>query len=1301
MRSDDTELAVRNYWLEFGATTKVEAPLFAGSSLHNVPATGEMTVECVVKIDRDEAQADEWAAIVEKGNIITAGWWIAVNTDNYLEFRVNLDGGAALSTAAAEIPDYDLWYHIVGYYNNTTKLARLAINGSWEASGTGAGSPPDDSVPVESMSASSLCSGMAWLAVFDTDIYNGAAGIDFTPIQSPPRNGDTGLVECWVFGHDDVHVRPVAEVGNAAEVTGKDFRQGWYDDPLHDMTDLRDAVGDPIYDVIIEQYSPSYTTHTGTPAVATNGNSDTIVCDDTLVHVWSKESIFDADRIYVSTLADEQYADQTWSATTWLAAPGIGFPPTDPTITVATNNTDTVRIFFWDNTNLKYFENTAKGVGDTASWGAAQTIVAKADVKLLAATDLLRLHYATLTGSNNVRLACLEYEGAAWVDTSSGTYWHEVPDSFDAVAGPARDMGAQTTNDILVFSTTVPPTIGRKLSGLTTIIEVTPVEAIVLIRYQNKHWSDHYVLDQIDDPATLPSRTGVRISRSNDWCILTYTRITGTSYYETTRTAMTRSWDGLRWEHPYLITNYPYGVALRQNLYDYIVTTGGTMRSPACNYFGEAGTHLDLTPRMLQIQQSITDITQLNCVVANPEQVLSSSLLFEDVQLQAKLGLGYWVSDGALSEGLGVQTGVFDIDVVAERLTMPVDQIQIAAAGELGRMTRIRADEPQEWDGQRMGADDFNDPDATDYGGLRHTALLTGTFETPVGDYLETTDDDTECVAFSTYMPDAWNGSIQSGIYITDGAGASEYVGVVFRAYDENNLYAVWYDVFDDKLRLIDRRNGVDSTLWTLPGTMSWSSATWYYLKVIFRYDYVQIYTSTDGQTFTHLQSQELGGATTVFNWTNYAAKSVPCMSGRTGYISYCETNQGARWKESFVNDHRQNYSLEDSIRLCATYAGVHKFDYEKDVDEEFDGGLGDWSLDADAVWTDTDEVLWCTAGAAAIFYQGRYTEVDIPPGFIASFDFVSGTEAGFFFRGKDGASDCICAWWKAATCGFSTIDAARAGTIITSMPYGVSTGSRLQVAAKWKLDSADESRKWLLMSLYVDGVLYVSASLNVGGTAFDWDGDWVGFGTWSGLTAKWDNLEIQQLHRIVDYTSIDPDENPVAGMSRAVGTTRLRISDSWDGTMRVRQSTNISGGWTIPDSRVQVYQSRYDKQRTANHVRMIGAVHSVDVIAEAVDCEANMHRFVQIDDPNIWSEDECRAEAWMQIWDAQEGEQTGALQMPMQPLAEGYDLVYYDSNFWRTVGVKHNLSRRQRGAARPTSVLDLRDYISRRRILT
>lgn len=642
---------------------------------------------------------------------------------------------------------------------------------------------------------------------------------------------------------------------------------------------VRDATGDQAFQLTLEKYSLSLSSHDSDGHGSAIENFDAIVCNDVLVRAYRSA----ADTITIQTLATEDASDQSWSTVTTLSATGID---EDVPLSLAVGG-DTVRVFYYDETNtqIEYFESTDKGT----SWGASVLVEIVSGVLFLAASATTRVHYVTLTSDNNRRLHVAVQSGA-WSSTDSEIYWQAEIDSFDAVVGNQADDGASATNDIIVFATDFPHMIGVKVKNTELVYTVTQVQGIATIRYQNGRWSDHYEFDVVDEAPAFPSRYDIKLSTYGDLLFMTYYRKDGTSTYSHTAIGLSRSKSGIYWELPYLLQAVIDGptILLKRGDHAYLLNSKTTYRSLSCGYTGDAQVTQDLTDYAMDVSTRSADIQEIQVTLANPQQALdNTSPLGDDCALQLKLELGYHI-DGT---DRTAQTLLADVETLGGDEKIPWDHIVLKGRDLLGRMQTVRADQIHEWDSQEIGGDNFEASDDTEYSGTRHTAPQEGSFKA-IDNELIAVANEAPVIAFNTFCFDPQNGSAQAAIKIA-ATDSDDYAGLVFRAYDRSNMMNVAYVAETDKIGLYDRRGDTDKVIGQ-SGAMSWTYDAWYWLKVRFRYGYIWVYSSTDGAAWTQQIATEVEGipAGTTWTWQNFAARDIPNMSGRMGYIGHGYSNE-------------------------------------------------------------------------------------------------------------------------------------------------------------------------------------------------------------------------------------------------------------------------------------------------------------------------------------------------------------------------------------------------------------------------
>jgi len=624
------------------------------------------------------------------------------------------------------------------------------------------------------------------------------------------------------------------------------------------------AFGDPIARVTLEQYSLSLTDQPGGGSGSANTSFDAIVVNDVIVRVWAT-----ANTITVEALASEDSGDESWSSQNLTATNIV----TTVGLTLASSS-NTVRVFWWDGTTIKYFESTDKG----ASWGAAQSVYAKSNVYLLAATSLTALHIISETTDTNYRFHIGEYNGS-WSETDSDICWPFQPGSFDAIAVSATDDGAATTSDILAFSTDFPPMIQVGIENMEITRDYEQVRGIAIIRYQNGRWSNHYSLDVIDSLYEVSERENVRLSSYDDMLFLTYWRIDGDSDYSHSSVAVSRSATGVHWEQPYLLGGLtdPPAILIKRDAHAYILSAEDTWRSPSVGYTGDSRVTQDVSSRIISLTSRMGDIQEMQVAIANPDGVLdSTSPLDDDVAIQAIIEEG-WVVGGA---ELLVQTAIVDIDSISQSLQIPTNHKILVGRDILARLLTTNADNVQEWESQQVSGDDYQGADDTKYSGMHHTAAILGHWETS-DNTLELTSSKVPGVALHTGVSNAWNGTVRAKCktFATDSA---DYAGVVYRAYDYENLFYAAYDADSDTVKLVQRLLNVD-TLLAESSARGWDHNTFYGIQVDFRYNQVKVFTSTDFvQYLTLLTYTGQGVSVPGSTWGD-----IPIMAGAMGYLGF------------------------------------------------------------------------------------------------------------------------------------------------------------------------------------------------------------------------------------------------------------------------------------------------------------------------------------------------------------------------------------------------------------------------------
>lgn len=702
---------------------------------------------------------------------------------------------------------------------------------------------------------------------------------------------------------------------------------------------LQAQYGDVNFQLLLEQFAPSWEVHTAA-SIPTDYNFEVVnVSPDILLRAYLLPSGTD---IQTQTLASEDGGDQVWTDLTELTCADMGGVP----FSMVASGTE-VRVFWYDSASGHIHYYWADAAAFIGWWTDVDTGIALPGTpKFIASAHPERVHFVYITpailvdkGGSNWRLGCLEKVGPWWNLHTSDVYWPFLMESFDVVS----IGGAFDSEEIIACATDLPPILSYEAIGTKVLKKTERVTGIVTFRYWfAARWSDHYVFDVVDQPNAM-TRTQVKLSTCGDYYILSYLRVdTERGGYGTanrdrldmeyhTRVAVSRSKTGLDWECPVTVFSANTGpaimVARGKHLY-LCLGTLKTLRSPMVAYAGTPDTSVveDVTDYALAVRSRIEQIRNTGVTLANPDRVLQgpTKLLYPEAYAsQARLLLGYHTTEGLAR----TQVLVGDVVQMARDKRLPVDHLPITIQDRLGLLNLIAADNALEWQSVTVGADDFRDPTDTGYGGMRHIAPQRGAFkngtdntdEVPAQSDQEhrlySASDWKQAIGWSTFVDHAFCGEISAGEVLT---GANdEYIGLVFNAVDRNNLWAVIYLKDEDEIWVVNR-SGLsaisdpyldDDSQYTDDDTiqsvaaMGWTATDKHYLKAVWRYNLLRVYTSLDGVVWSPVEFEWTGGGPTVYdvelpgvgNTLFDDITTMPKVAGYAGLIAYGASDAGSQ----------------------------------------------------------------------------------------------------------------------------------------------------------------------------------------------------------------------------------------------------------------------------------------------------------------------------------------------------------------------------------------------------------------------
>jgi hypothetical protein len=343
-------------------------------------------------------------------------------------------------------------------------------------------------------------------------------------------------------------------------------------------------------------------------------------------------------------------------------------------------------------------------------------------------------------------------------------------------------------------------------------------------------------------------------------------------------------------------------------------------------------------------------------------------------------------------------------------------------------------------------------------------------------------------------------------------------------------------------------------------------------------------------------------------------------------------------------------YTLEKVVCRCFGYGGLHSRVFRDSIYFDFWDGDDGITYDgcASSIWL---EKLTITLTAASIGYAIVTEEITLPV--VATFNIHS--NYGIFFSGY-GGSNYIALRWTPTTVSVCSLSGQTLTEVVT-VPYEVNSGSKITVSVMAQRLSSLDLPDWISLAAYEDGALIVSGSYEMTNPGQAASGR-LGFACDSNDTTV-SYLDVPELHRIIEWSGIDPAESASTGMSRAIGSSSLFIFTRYDGTVSVfrPRGSLIAPTVDVSGHRITSLQDSIN-YLTPNHMRTVGAWLEGDVFDDSSMELMNLHAFKKLDDPNAWSTDDIERENSWAIYDAKESRRSFAMSIPMTPLLEPEDLI-------------------------------------------
>jgi len=400
------------------------------------------------------------------------------------------------------------------------------------------------------------------------------------------------------------------------------------------------------------------------------------------------------------------------------------------------------------------------------------------------------------------------------------------------------------------------------------------------------------------------------------------------------------------------------------------------------------------------------------------------------------------------------------------------------------------------------------------------------------------------------------------------------------------------------------------------------------------------------------------------------------------------------------VTEYSPTLTLEDSIKRCVALAGVtHDFEFDDLINEDLSSGdlsafeyESLWLLHTTAyvntgTWSVTGGRLRGVGDGSSQQFYIAHCATSVEPSYVVSFEKWS-VAGGVTVLGNEFVIS-----WDVSSVAISRMDpnTRQVDEVLDTREEVIKNGVQVDICVQYQGMNQFDTIDWVSISVYQEGRCVIGASDFIYNPAFaslpgiykrsgteDYD-DVIGFATFESYTSEFDNVHVAELHRIREWTSVDPGESVGSGMNRAVGTEPVFYFIRCDGTLVAWIPGDRAVDWAIPTGRGTRNEERQDLM-TPGRIRMVGAHYEAESWNETMMEQAGRHLFDLPSDPNLMTYDEAYDGAVRAHRVMREGDDIEAIEIPANPLLEPQDRVTYDGDDLRVMGIQLTISGVGRG---------------------
>lgn len=352
-------------------------------------------------------------------------------------------------------------------------------------------------------------------------------------------------------------------------------------------------------------------------------------------------------------------------------------------------------------------------------------------------------------------------------------------------------------------------------------------------------------------------------------------------------------------------------------------------------------------------------------------------------------------------------------------------------------------------------------------------------------------------------------------------------------------------------------------------------------------------------------------------------------------------TNIAVNFQHFKFYDHTPPLSLEETFRLFGSWSNIHKFVFDKMLNQSSLTVTGITS----GQWTTQNIPVANLPSSFEIRYHKTVYEQAL--GFLIN--------GGVYIVGTDSSG------YPFASYGTSLIEKVPRVTPQEADVVIVFRQQQFENDASSGTSPTAQNLVWYSVSIYMNDALIYSFIISSQATSTL---NGIYFCAYGMNTVTYSNILIPDLPETAEFGTLDQGESPMGGLQRTIEGRYLRFFIRYDGSLRVFRTKAVASSETLLNEEFYVTSLISNLTDLATHIRMVGAYIWSEYFDPALS-QLYGHRFREINNPMLITEGECETEAQRTIVRSQESVFQEQANMPFLPLIEPEDRIITPDGDW------------------------------------